>query len=68
MKQLLIIKHYYPDILKEIIMRRAFINQEYFFNQDLKIINTQNGKFKCNVNCFDMLSSFLYGRSLKSSD
>lgn len=44
------------------------INQEYFFNQDLKIINTQNGKFKCNVNCFDMLSSFLYGRSLKSSN
>ena len=44
------------------------INQEYFFNQDLKIINTQNGEFKCGVNSFDMLSSFLYGRSLKSSE
>ena len=44
------------------------INQEYFFNQDSNIINTQNGEFKCNVNSFDMLSSFLYGRSLKSSE
>ena len=44
------------------------INQEYFFNQDLKIVNTQNGKFKCDVNTFDMLSSFLFGRSLKSDD
>ena len=44
------------------------INQEYFFNQDLNIINTQNGEFKCDVNSFDMLSSFLYGRSLKSSE
>ena len=44
------------------------INQEYFFNQDLKIINTQNGEFKCGVNSFDMLSSFLYGRSLKLSE
>ncbi len=44
------------------------INQEYFFNQDLKIINTQNGKFKCDVNSYDMLSSFLFGRSLKSSE
>tara|TARA_B100000683_G_scaffold92729_2_gene91676 strand:+ start:14667 stop:15404 length:738 start_codon:yes stop_codon:yes gene_type:complete len=44
------------------------INQEYFFNQDLNIVNTQNGKFKTNINTFDMLSSFLYGRSLKSTD
>ena len=44
------------------------INQEYFFNQDLNIVNTQNGKFKTNINTFDMLSSFLYGRSLKTTD
>lgn len=44
------------------------VNQEYFFNHDLKIVNTQDGEIKCEANSFDMLSSFLFGRSLTSSE
>ena len=53
---------------RDIIEGDYKVNQEYFFNHDLKIVNTQDGNIKCEANSFDMLSSFLFGRSLKSSE
>tara|TARA_B100001142_G_C14264623_1_gene628445 strand:+ start:59 stop:796 length:738 start_codon:yes stop_codon:yes gene_type:complete len=58
-----------PIYFKRDIIEGGYkVNQEYFFHHDLKIVNTQDGNIKCEANSFDMLSSFLFGRSLKSSE
>jgi len=44
------------------------INQEYLFNHRLKTVNTQKGKFKCESKSFDMVSAFIFGRTINSSN
>jgi hypothetical protein len=43
------------------------INQEYFFNHKNNTVKTQNGEYEMNAKSQDMLSSFLFGRTLTSS-
>ena len=43
------------------------INQEYFFNQNNNTVKTQKGEYKMKENSQDMLSSFLFGRTLSSN-
>ena len=43
------------------------INQEYFFNHKNNTVKTQKGEYKMKARSQDMLSSFLFGRTLSSS-
>ena len=53
---------------RDIIEGSYTINQEYYFNHMKNIVSTQEGEFECNPKSYDMLSSFMYGRTLRSSD
>ncbi len=52
---------------RDILEGRDKINQEYFFNHKNNTVKTQKGEYKINEKSQDMLSSFLFGRTLNSS-
>ena len=51
---------------RDIIEGSDEIHQEYFFNQETNKVNTHKGSYDCVKKSQDMLSSFIYGRSLSS--
>lgn len=52
---------------RDIIEGNYAINQEYYFNHIKNIVSTQVGDFECEPKSYDILSSFMYGRTLTSS-
>jgi len=53
---------------RELIEGSYTINEEYYFNHMKNIVSTQQGEFECNPKSYDILSSFMYGRTLRSLD
>ncbi len=52
---------------RDILEGEDKINQEYFFNHKNNTVKTQKGEYKMNEKSQDMLSSFLFGRTLNSN-
>jgi len=52
---------------RDILEGEDKINQEYFFNHKNNTVKTQKGEYKMKSKSQDMLSSFLFGRTLTSN-
>jgi len=62
------VKSLLPSYFKrDVLEGEDKINQEYFFNHKNNTVETQKGEYKMNEKSQDMLSSFLFGRTLTSS-
>ena len=62
------LKSLLPSYFKrDILEGEDKINQEYFFNHKNNTVKTQKGEYKMKSKSQDMLSSFLFGRTLSSS-
>ena len=61
-------KSLFPSYFKrDVLEGDDKINQEYFFNHKNNTVKTQKGEYKMKARSQDMLSSFLFGRTLSSS-
>ena len=53
---------------RDIIEGSDEIHQEYFFNHKINLVTTKDQSYDCIKQSQDMLSSFIYGRSLSSKE
>jgi len=53
---------------RDIIEGSDEIHQEYFFNHEINLVTTKDQSYDCIKQSQDMLSSFIYGRSLSSKE